>query len=99
MTFSIAAVSADGQWLGVAVASRVLAVGRAVPAAAVGAGAVATQALCNMTYRPRGIELLRAGMPAAAVVSRLTGDDPGRDHRQVGVVDQDGTSASHTGQD
>jgi uncharacterized Ntn-hydrolase superfamily protein len=99
MTFSIAAVSEDEQWLGVAVASRVLAVGRAVPAAAVGAGAVATQALCNMTYRPRGIELLRAGLPAAEVVSRLTADDPGRDHRQVGIVDYHGTSASHTGKD
>ena len=99
MTFSIAAVSDDGQWLGVAVASRVLAVGRAVPAAAVGAGAVATQALCNMTYRPRGIELLRAGLPAAEAVSQLTGDDPGRDRRQVGIVDHHGTSASHTGKD
>jgi uncharacterized Ntn-hydrolase superfamily protein len=99
MTFSNAAVSADGQWLGVAVASRVLAVGRAVPAAAVGAGAVATQALCNMTYRPRGIDLLRDGLSAAEVVSRLTDDDPGRDHRQVGIVDYQGTSASHTGKD
>jgi len=99
VTFSIAAVSDDGQWLGVAVASRVLAVGRAVPAAAVGAGAVATQALCNMTYRPRGIELLRGGLSAAEVVASLTGDDPGRDHRQVGIVAYQGTSASHTGKD
>jgi uncharacterized Ntn-hydrolase superfamily protein len=97
MTFSIAARSADGAFLGVAVASRVIAVGRAVPAAAVGAGAVATQALCNMTYRPRGIELLRAGHSAAEVVAMLLDRDDDREHRQVGVVDHLGTSATHTG--
>jgi uncharacterized Ntn-hydrolase superfamily protein len=99
MTFSIVAVSEDSHWLGVAVASRVLAVGRAVPAAAVGAGAIATQALCNLTYRPRGIEMMRQGIPAADVVAALTGDDPDRDSRQVGMVDRDGGSASHTGKD
>jgi uncharacterized Ntn-hydrolase superfamily protein len=97
MTFSIVAVSDDGQWLGVAVASRVLAVGRAVAAAAVGAGAIATQAHCNMTYRPRGLELLKAGLRAADVVAALLADDPGPDGRQVGVVDRNGGSASHTG--
>ena len=97
MTFSIAAVSEDRQWFGVAVASRCLAVGRAVPAAAAGAGAVATQALCNMTYRPRGIEMMRGGAAAADVIAALTGDDPDRDRRQVGVVDRDRTAASHTG--
>jgi uncharacterized Ntn-hydrolase superfamily protein len=97
MTFSIAARSADGKWLGVAVASRVLAVGRAVPEATVGAGAVATQALCNMTYRPRGIEMLRKGMSAAETVAALLEHDDQRERRQVGIVDRDGGSASHTG--
>jgi uncharacterized Ntn-hydrolase superfamily protein len=97
MTFSIAARSADGRWLGVAVASRVLAVGRAVPEAAVSAGAVATQALCNMTYRPRGIEMLRRGMSAGETVAALLEHDDQREHRQVGIVDRDGGSASHTG--
>ena len=97
MTFSIAARSADGKWLGVAVASRVLAVGRAVPEAAVGAGAVATQALCNMTYRPRGIEMLRRGMSAGETVAALLENDDQREHRQVGIVDREGGSASHSG--
>jgi uncharacterized Ntn-hydrolase superfamily protein len=97
MTFSIVAVSEDREWLGVAVASRVLAVGRAVSAAAVGAGAIATQAHCNMTYRPRGLELLKTGMPAADVVAALLADDPGPDGRQVGVVDRDRGSATYTG--
>ena len=97
MTFSIVAVSDDRQWLGVAVASRVLAVGRAVSAAAVGAGAIATQAHCNMSYRPQGMELLKAGLSAGDVVAALVADDLGPDGRQIGVVDHNGASASHTG--
>src|SRR5436190_1145019 len=50
MTFSIVARSEDGNELGVAVASKFLAVGAAVPAAEVGAGAVATQAMANLAY-------------------------------------------------
>jgi uncharacterized Ntn-hydrolase superfamily protein len=97
MTFSIAARSSDGKWWGVAVASRVLAVGRAVPAAATDVGAIATQAHCNLRYRPRGLELLRAGNSAQATVDALVAADDLRDVRQVGIVDRNGTSATHTG--
>lgn len=84
MTFSI--VGRDGDAYGVAVASKFLAVGSAVPAAATGAGAVATQAYANLAYRASGLQLLREGRGAQEVVSELTGQDDGRDHRQVGVV-------------
>ncbi|HET8616489.1 MAG TPA: DUF1028 domain-containing protein [Actinomycetales bacterium] len=84
MTFSI--VGRDGDAYGVAVASKFLAVGSAVPAATVGAGAVATQAYANLAYRPAGLDQLRAGRSAAEVVASLTSGDDGRDHRQVGVV-------------
>ncbi len=99
MTFSIAASSEDGSWFGVAVASAVLAVGRAVPAAEVGVGAIATQALCNLTYRPRGMSLLREGGTAQQVVESLVSEDGMKDHRQVGVVDRNGGSSSFTGTD
>ena len=72
MTFSIVARSADGGELGVAVASKFLAVGAAVPAAASGAGALATQAWANLRYRPKGLALLAAGGDAASVVAELT---------------------------
>ena len=62
MTFSIVARSADGESWGVAVASKCLAVGHAVPWGAAGAGAVATQALANLAY---GREALDACMAAA----------------------------------
>lgn len=44
MTFSVVGRSADGRELGVAVASKFLAVGSSVPAAEAEVGAVATQA-------------------------------------------------------
>ena len=47
MTFSIVARSEDGESWGVAVASKFLAVGSAVPAAVAGVGAIATQAMAN----------------------------------------------------
>jgi uncharacterized Ntn-hydrolase superfamily protein len=97
MTFSIVA-HADGQW-GVAVASKFLAVGAAVPAARWGAGAVATQAFANLAYRPEGLRLLEEGRSAAEVVEALTSADPMAAQRQVGVVDRGGRSATYTGAD
>ena len=76
MTFSIAARSADGTQYGVAVASKFLAVGAAVPAAAAGVGAVATQAMANLGYRPAGLALLRDGEPPELVLAELTAGDP-----------------------
>jgi uncharacterized Ntn-hydrolase superfamily protein len=58
---------------------------------------VATQAYANPRYGPGGLALLREGLAADEVVERLTRDDEGRDHRQLGVVDRDGGSATFTG--
>lgn len=95
MTFSI--VATDGTAWGVAVASKFLAVGAAVPAARAGVGAIATQALANLAYRPDGISLLSDGKDAAAVLEALTAADDLRDQRQAGVVDRDGRGATYTG--
>jgi uncharacterized Ntn-hydrolase superfamily protein len=96
MTWSIVARDPEGAF-GVAVASRFFAVGALCPHARSGAGALSTQALMNPLYGPRGLELLVAGHPAAAVVAALTGADAGRDHRQVHVIDAQGRTAAHTG--
>jgi uncharacterized Ntn-hydrolase superfamily protein len=96
-TFSIVAYDpATKQW-GVAVASRVLAVGAVVPWARAGAGAVATQSATNVTYGSKGLELLAKGKSAEEVVKELTEADEGRDHRQVGIVDARGNAAHFTG--
>ena len=98
MTFSIVARSADGHVHGVAVASKFLAVGAAVPAAEAEVGALATQSYANLAYRPQGLALLRTGVPAADVVAGLTAADDGRESRQLGVVGPTGDGATYTGQ-
>ncbi|MGI5244422.1 DUF1028 domain-containing protein [Dactylosporangium sp. CA-139066] len=97
MTFSIVGRSADGQSLGVAVASKFLAVGAAVPAAEAGVGALATQAFANLAYRGQGLALLRTGTAAADTVAGLVAADPGRVQRQLGVVGPTGDGATYTG--
>jgi uncharacterized Ntn-hydrolase superfamily protein len=98
VTFSIAARSDDGQSWGVAVASKFLAVGGAVPAARAGVGAVATQAEANVRWKRDALALLADGVPATEVVRRLVSQDARAAHRQLGVVDSSGASASHTGE-
>src|SRR5947207_1737964 len=97
MTFSIAARSADGSTYGVAVASKFLAVGAAVPAARAGVGAVATQALANLAYRPQVLSLLASDGDAKGAVDQVTAADDDREHRQLGVVGTVGEGASWTG--
>jgi uncharacterized Ntn-hydrolase superfamily protein len=96
-TYSIVACDLEAREWGVAVQSKFLAVGAGVPAAEPEVGALATQAWANMRYGPEGIALLRDGLSAGEVVERLTSADEGRDHRQLGVVDGAGHTASFTG--
>src|SRR5215475_1833174 len=97
MTFSIVARSADGNELGVAVASKFLAVGAVAPTAAAGVGAIATQSYANLAYRPDGLAHLRSGMSAAQTLAALTAADEGRETRQAGIVDTTGRAATFTG--
>lgn len=97
MTFSIVARSDDGESWGVAVASKFLAVGSAVPAAVAQVGAIATQAEANVAYKGIALAHLDEGATAGVALQRLLEEDDGRDDRQVGIVDSDGNAASHTG--
>jgi len=96
-TFSIVAFDRDSATWGIAVQSKFISVGAVVPFAEAGVGAIATQALANVAYGPNGLALLRQGLSASEVVRRLTEADPGRDERQLGIVDAKGGSASFTG--
>jgi uncharacterized Ntn-hydrolase superfamily protein len=97
MTFSIVGFDPDtGSW-GIAVASKFLAVGSVVPWGRAGAGAIATQAMANLSYGPDGIGLLAERFTAEQVVDVLTRADGERDHRQLGVVDATGGGATWTG--
>jgi uncharacterized Ntn-hydrolase superfamily protein len=96
-TFSIIAFDPATNEFGVGVQSRAFGAGAAVPYAKAGVGAVATQASANRTYGPKAIALLEQGLSPAEVVKRITDEDPGRDTRQVGVIDNKGRSAVYTG--
>jgi uncharacterized Ntn-hydrolase superfamily protein len=97
VTYSIVACDLEAREWGVAVQSKFLAVGAAVPFAAAEVGAIATQALANVAYGPDGLALLREGQSATDVVAELTRADDGRDERQLGIVDARGGSATFTG--
>ncbi len=98
-TFSIVAYDPATGDLGVAVQSKFPCVGSGVPWAKAGVGAVATQALANLTYGPRGLDLLARGKsPEEAIQSLVAGDDL-REQRQVGMVDAKGRAFSFTGKE
>lgn len=98
-TFSIVAIDPQNGDMGVAVASRYFSVGSVVPWALADVGAVATQANVNVGYGPQAIDLLRQGMTAPEVLKKLLADDkfPGKDGRQIAVVDAKGNIAAFTG--
>ena len=97
-TYSIVGRSQDGSQIGVAVASKFLAVGAYVPGATLH-GAIATQALTNMRLRPVGLNMLETGIPAAAVLETFLASDEDKNRRQAGIVDAEGNAATFTGED
>jgi uncharacterized Ntn-hydrolase superfamily protein len=96
-TYSIAARDSRTGALGVAVQSHWFSVGPIVPWARVGVGAVATQANAEISYGPRGLELMASGLPAPEALRRLLIEDPIAATRQVAMVDAEGGVAAHTG--
>lgn len=96
-TYSVVARDPATGDLGVAVASKFLAVGAYVPAAQAGVGAVATQAHVNTTYGTRALELMAGGASPDDCVEAFRAEDPNFDVRQFGIVAANGASASWTG--
>lgn len=103
-TYSILGFDPATGEVGGAVQSRVFSVGNGVLWAEAGVGVVATQAVVDVSYGPRGIELLKAGLTPAAAIEALVASDPdpqpknwSREGRQVAIMDADGIYAVHTG--
>ena len=96
-TFSILAISADCKLMGVAVASGSTAVGDRVPHAKPGIGVVETQAYTNVAYGIKGLELLTNGLSPREALDRLLMEDPGRELRQVAIMDFKRSRAVFTG--
>jgi len=99
MTWSIIAKDDTTGQIGIAVATRFFAVGARVPFIVAGHGAIATQALVNPYYGIDGAKLLRDGRHPQEIVQLLIAADPGRESRQLHILDHDGQIAAHTGRD
>ncbi len=96
-TYSIVARDSSTGDLGVAVQSHWFSVGSLVTWAEAGVGAVATQSFVDPAYGELGLQLMRGGKSARQALDALIAADPGRDVRQVAMVDAGGTVAVHTG--
>ncbi|WP_216319503.1 DUF1028 domain-containing protein [Deinococcus aestuarii] len=97
MTFSIVGRDAATGDLGVAVASKFLAVGALVPFARSGVGAVATQSYVNPNFGPDGLRLLAEGLSPEEVSARFQAEDATIHQRQFGIVGADGRSVTYSG--
>lgn len=98
MTWSILARDSVTGALGVAVATKSLAVGGIVPHGAGRLGVLATQARFNPLYGVDGLRLLAEGRAAQEVLDILLAADPGSSARQVHLMDARGGVAAHTGE-
>ena len=105
-TFSILGYDPATGEIGGAVQSRVFSVGNGVLWAEAEVGVVATQAIVDVSYGPKGLALLRAGMTPAAIVKALWESDPDpglngrpwpKEGRQFAVMDAKGSYAAFTG--
>jgi uncharacterized Ntn-hydrolase superfamily protein len=96
-TYSLVARDTVTGEMGVAVQSHWFSVGSLVTWAEAGVGAVATQSFVDPAYGPLGLDLMRAGKSANQALASLLAGDPGKDVRQVAMIDIKGNVAAHTG--
>ncbi|WP_299784403.1 DUF1028 domain-containing protein [uncultured Marivita sp.] len=97
MTFSLIARDTDGS-IGLIVASKFFACGAVVPYVS-DKVAVASQAFCNPIWGTEGRSRMENGESADAVLADLVARDEGRAIRQAHMMDAQGRSAAHTGDD
>jgi uncharacterized Ntn-hydrolase superfamily protein len=103
-TFSILGYDPATGEVGGAVQSRVFSVGNGVLWAEADVGVAATQAIVDVSYGPKSLALLRAGMSPAAIVKAVLDSDPNprpsawsKEGRQFAVMDARGNYAAYTG--
>jgi uncharacterized Ntn-hydrolase superfamily protein len=97
MTYSVVARDPESGAFGVGVQSHYFSVGAVVPWVEAGVGAVATQSSADITYGTLGLQRMRAGEHADAALAALVAADTRQATRQVGMVDNTGRAAAHTG--
>ena len=98
-TFSITARDPRDATLGVAVSTKVPAVGGLCPFIRFGTGAVSTQAWVNPALGPLILDRLAQGENAKQALGHVISAEVDAEIRQLGVVDASGGSAAYTGGD
>lgn len=97
MTFSILGRCERTGELGIAITSSSLCVASRCAWPLGRVGVVATQNLTDPSLGPIGLALLRQGRSSQQVLDMLVAGDPGRDYRQLQVMDAHGTVVQYTG--
>lgn len=96
-TYSVVAYDPETGDMGIAVQSHWFSVGTSVAWGEAGVGIVATQSVVNFGFGPQGLALLKSGLHPQVVLDSLLKGDPGRDMRQVAILDSKGNVAVSTG--
>ncbi|MBT3372782.1 MAG: DUF1028 domain-containing protein [Rhodospirillaceae bacterium] len=96
-TFTAIARCPKTKRLGIATATRSLAVGSRVPFVQPRLGAVAIMAIADKRLGLMAQRLLQTGYKAQGVIEQLVIGDPYHEYRQLGVIDDDGFAAARTG--
>ncbi|MBN1785496.1 MAG: DUF1028 domain-containing protein [Candidatus Methanofastidiosa archaeon] len=97
MTYSIVAMDRRAGLMGVGVQSHYFSVGSVVPWTRSGVGVVATQAMVNVSYGPKGLDLIALGLSPMEALECLIDDDSCPEARQVALLDAKGDVHAHTG--
>ena len=97
-TFTVIGRCARTGKLGIASATRSLAVGSRVPHIRSRLGAVAIMAIADARLGYLALRLLKMGHKASSVIDELVRSDPYAEYRQLGIIDDDGFAAARTGQ-
>jgi uncharacterized Ntn-hydrolase superfamily protein len=97
MTWSIVARDAASGALGIAIASRVIAVGALCPWVREGVGALSTQSYTSPVAAERTLAALADGAGLEAAIAAALADDDGRTWRQIHGVDARGRAYAYTG--
>jgi uncharacterized Ntn-hydrolase superfamily protein len=96
-TFSIIALDPATGELGMAVQSKAFAVGNRTVTGKGGLAVIAHQASSDPMYGALAIQLLQSGMTPQDALDYILRSDPGRDSRQVAILDIQGRGAGFTG--
>ncbi|CAN5868168.1 hypothetical protein BH23THE1_BH23THE1_26360 [soil metagenome] len=96
-TFSIIAFDPQNGDLGIAIASKALAIGARSVFAVANLGAVVSQSMISSELGSNSLNLLNQGYPPNQVVSHLLQDDPYVNVRQIAVINNHGNTAAYTG--